>query len=62
MTLSNEALRSILPIAGWSDRRVAEVVFAGGADPVLPTPLNLLPTRWNGGHRQVRHRPAGSAI
>ena len=39
MTLSNEALRSILPIAGWSDRQAAEVVFAGGADPVLPTPF-----------------------
>ena len=41
MTLSNEALRSILPIAGWSDRQGAEVVFAGGADPVLPTPFRI---------------------
>jgi len=41
MTLSNEALRSILPIAGWSDRQAAEVVFAGGADPVLPTPFRI---------------------
>ena len=41
MILSNEALRSILPIAGWSDRQVAEVVFAGGADPVLPTPFRI---------------------
>ena len=39
MTLSNEALRNILPIAGWSDRQAEEVVFAGGADPVLPTPF-----------------------
>ena len=41
MTLPNEALRNILPIAGWSDRQAAEVVFAGGADPVLPTPFRI---------------------
>jgi crotonobetainyl-CoA:carnitine CoA-transferase CaiB-like acyl-CoA transferase len=41
MTLSNEALCSILPIAGWPDRQAAEVVFAGGADPVLPTPFRI---------------------
>ena len=39
--MPNEALRTILPIAGWSDRRAAEVAFTGGADPVLPTPFRI---------------------
>src|SRR5262245_44977700 len=41
MTVANEALRSILPIAGWSDRQAADVMFTGGADPVLPTPFRI---------------------
>ena len=39
------ALRSILPIAGWSDaetaKRAAAVTFTGGTDPVLPTPFRI---------------------
>ena len=30
---------SILPIASWGDGQAADVVFTGGADPVLPTPF-----------------------
>ena len=41
MAAANEALRMILPIAGWSEGRVADVVFTGGADPVLPTPFRI---------------------
>src|SRR5262245_70331 len=41
MSFSNEALRSILPIADWSERQAAEVVFTGGVDPVLPTPFRI---------------------
>jgi len=41
MTMPIEALRTILPIAGWSDRRAGEVAFTGGADPVLPTPFRI---------------------
>src|SRR4051812_42819825 len=41
MTTSNEALRTILPIAGWGDRQAADVMFTGGADPVLPTPFRI---------------------
>jgi crotonobetainyl-CoA:carnitine CoA-transferase CaiB-like acyl-CoA transferase len=41
MTGSTEALRTILPIAGWCERRAAEVTFTGGADPVLPTPFRI---------------------
>src|SRR6202030_4474357 len=39
MTAPNETLRTILPIAGWGDGQTADVVFTGGADPVLPTPF-----------------------
>src|SRR5258708_592838 len=41
MTVPNEALRAILPIAGWSDGRAEAVEFTGGADPVLPTPFRI---------------------
>ena len=41
MTTPNEVLRTILPIAGWGDRQAADVIFTGGADPVLPTPFRI---------------------
>src|SRR5438093_9663848 len=41
MTTANEALRTILSIAGWGDRQAADVMFTGGADPVLPTPFRI---------------------
>jgi hypothetical protein len=41
MTTPNEALRTILPIAGWNDPQAADVIFTGGADPVLPTPFRI---------------------
>src|SRR5215469_3503978 len=41
MTSPNEALRTILPIAGWGDTQAADVKFTGGADPVLPTPFRI---------------------
>jgi crotonobetainyl-CoA:carnitine CoA-transferase CaiB-like acyl-CoA transferase len=41
MTTPYEVLRTILPIAGWGDPQVADVVFTGGADPVLPTPFRI---------------------
>ena len=41
MTTPHEALRTILPIAGWSDDRSVDVTFTGGADPVLPTPFRI---------------------
>src|SRR5271163_897924 len=41
MTTQNEALRTILPIAGWGDTQAADVMFTGGADPVLPTPFRI---------------------
>lgn len=40
-----EALRSLLPLGGWTDEHAASVTFtglgAGGADPVLPTPFRI---------------------
>src|SRR5262252_7810941 len=41
MTTPNEALRTILPIAGWGDTQPADVMFTGRADPVLPTPFRI---------------------
>jgi crotonobetainyl-CoA:carnitine CoA-transferase CaiB-like acyl-CoA transferase len=41
MTTPNEALRTILPTAGWDDDQAADVLFTGGADPVLPTPFRI---------------------
>jgi crotonobetainyl-CoA:carnitine CoA-transferase CaiB-like acyl-CoA transferase len=39
--MPHAALRSILPIAGWSDEHATGVVFTGGADPILPTPFRI---------------------
>jgi crotonobetainyl-CoA:carnitine CoA-transferase CaiB-like acyl-CoA transferase len=36
----DEALRTILPIAGWSEKDAA-VAFTGGTDPILPTPFRI---------------------
>jgi len=41
MTTPNEALRTIVPLAGWGDTQAADVTFTGGADPVLPTPFRI---------------------
>ncbi|MDB5867579.1 MAG: carnitine dehydratase [Betaproteobacteria bacterium] len=40
----NDALRTILPIAGWSEDRAREVEITGGTDPVLPTPFRITET------------------
>src|SRR5271165_1459275 len=41
MTMPNEALRSILPVAGWKVERADSVTFTGGTDPILPTPFRI---------------------
>jgi hypothetical protein len=41
MTTPSEALRTILPIADWGDTQAADVMFTGGADPVLSTPFHI---------------------
>ncbi|MDP6716415.1 MAG: CoA transferase, partial [SAR202 cluster bacterium] len=37
--MTNDALHSLLPIAGWDDERAREVEISGGPDPILPTPF-----------------------
>jgi crotonobetainyl-CoA:carnitine CoA-transferase CaiB-like acyl-CoA transferase len=39
--MPHEALRAILPIAGWSENEAGAVTFSGGSDPVLPTPFHI---------------------
>jgi crotonobetainyl-CoA:carnitine CoA-transferase CaiB-like acyl-CoA transferase len=36
-----DALRTILPHAGWPPERARAVEFTGGSDPVLPTPFRI---------------------
>src|SRR5882672_6052043 len=42
--MSNAALNTILPIAGWSEARAREVEITGGTDPLLPTPFRITET------------------
>lgn len=37
----NEALRTLLPIAGWPEARASTVEITGGTDPILPTPFRI---------------------
>jgi crotonobetainyl-CoA:carnitine CoA-transferase CaiB-like acyl-CoA transferase len=39
--MTNHALRTLLPIAGWDDDRARAVEITGGADPILPTPFRI---------------------
>src|SRR5882762_8210484 len=39
--MAHDALRAILPIAGWPKERAGTVEITGGADPVLPTPFRI---------------------
>jgi len=39
--MSHDALRTILPVAGWMDDRARAVEITGGADPILPTPFRI---------------------
>ena len=37
----NDALRTLLPIAGWLEERAPVVEITGGTDPILPTPFRI---------------------
>jgi crotonobetainyl-CoA:carnitine CoA-transferase CaiB-like acyl-CoA transferase len=37
----NDALRTILPIAGWPEERARAVDITGPSDPILPTPFRI---------------------
>lgn len=39
--MAHDALRTILPIAGWPEERARTVEITGGDDPVLPTPFRI---------------------
>ena len=39
--MSNAALRTILPIAGWPEARARAVEITGGSDPILRTPFRI---------------------
>jgi crotonobetainyl-CoA:carnitine CoA-transferase CaiB-like acyl-CoA transferase len=39
--MTDDALRTILPIAGWPDERARAVAITGGTDPILPTPFRI---------------------
>ncbi|HUB48275.1 MAG TPA: CoA transferase [Acetobacteraceae bacterium] len=39
--MPRDALRSVLPVIGWSADRADAVTFTGGDDPVLPTPFRI---------------------
>ena len=39
--MSHDALRTILPVAGWSDDRTRDVEIVEAADPILPTPFRI---------------------
>ena len=39
--MTNEALRTMLPIAGWGEDRARAVEITGGTDPILPTPFRI---------------------
>ena len=41
MTMTNAALRTILPIAGWGEERARAVGISGDTDPILPTPFRI---------------------
>ena len=37
----NDALRTLMPIAGWLEERAPRVKITGGTDPILPTPFRI---------------------
>src|SRR6201989_1207705 len=39
--MAHDALRTILPIAGWPEERARAVEMTGGTDPGLPTPFRI---------------------
>jgi len=42
--MTNDALRTLLPIAGWPDETARVVEITGGTDPILPTPFRIAET------------------
>src|SRR6266699_1929207 len=38
---AHDALRALLPVAGWPEERARSVEITGGSDPVLPHPFRI---------------------
>jgi crotonobetainyl-CoA:carnitine CoA-transferase CaiB-like acyl-CoA transferase len=41
---TNDALKTLMPIAGWPEERANAVEITGGTDPMLPTPFRIAET------------------
>ena len=39
--MTNDILRTLLPIAGWDEERTQELTITGGTDPILPTSFRI---------------------
>src|SRR5256886_14048117 len=39
--MTNDALRTILPVAGWGEERARAVEITSSTDPILPTPFRI---------------------
>ena len=39
--MTNNILSTVLPVAGWDEKRISEVEITGGNDPFLPTPFRV---------------------
>src|SRR4029434_9460635 len=42
--MTNDALHTLLPIAGWPEEHARAVEITGGTDPILPTPVRIRET------------------
>ena len=39
--MTNNALSTLVPLAGWADERLRDIRLTGGNDPLLPTPFRI---------------------
>lgn len=39
--MNNEILRGLLPLAGWNENRLDDLMITGGSDPILPTSFRI---------------------
>ena len=39
--MTNHALSTLVPLAGWADERLRDIRLTGGNDPLLPTPFRI---------------------
>ena len=39
--MSNEVLKTLLPLAGWKEEHTQDLIITGGSDPILPTSFRI---------------------